>query len=131
MDRLKKTLANQLNKPEDYFNEENLQEAYGEQSGSLVDFVKVALGKYKFPTKRERVNNNFDSWLRQKNFTIEQIMLLSQLKNRFVACDNEITAEDFTKPPLNNQGGIQRAVALFGEDGLTQTLDELNETVLT
>jgi len=126
-----RALANQLNKPEDYFNEENLQEAYGEQSGSLVDFVKVALGKYKFPTKRERVNNNFDSWLRQKNFTIEQIMLLSQLKNRFVACDNEITAEDFTKPPLNNQGGIQRAVALFGEDGLTQTLDELNETVLT
>ena len=126
-----RNLADQLNKPVGYFNEENLKEAYGEPSGSLVDFIKVAFGKYKFPTKKERVDKNFDSWLRQKDFTVEQIMLLSQLKNRFVAGDTQISAEDFTKPPLNNQGGIQRAVALFGEDGLTEALSELNETVLT
>jgi type I restriction enzyme R subunit len=125
-----RSLADQLNKPEDYFNEDNLKEAYGEPSGSLVDFIKVAFGKYTFPTKRERVNRNFDSWLRQKDFTTEQIMLLSQLKNRFVAGDMEITADDFTKPPLREQGGIQRAVALFGEQQLTETLNELNETVL-
>ena len=124
-------LADKLNRPEDYFNEENLKEVYGEPSGSLVDFIKVAFGKYTFPTKRERVNKIFDSWLRQKNFTMEQIMLLSQLKNRFVAGDNEISADDFTKPPLREQGGIQRAVALFGEQGLTETLSELNETVIT
>lgn len=128
-DELEK-LANELNKPDNYFNEDNLKEAYDQPSGSLVDFIKVALGKYTFPTKKERVNENFDSWLRQKNFTVEQILLLSQLKNRFVSGDMEITPEDFNKPPLNNQGGIQRAVALFGEDGLTQALDELNQTVL-
>lgn len=125
-----RNLADKLNSPEDYFNEENLKEAYGEPSGSLADFIKAALGRYTFPTKKERVNKNFDSWLRQKDFTIEQIMLLSQLKNRFVAGDTEITAEDFTKPPLREQGGIQKAVALFGENGLTEALTELNETVL-
>lgn len=124
------SLADELNRPEDYFNEDNLKEAYGEPTGSLSDFIKAAFGKYKFPTKKDRVNKNFDSWLRQKDFTVEQIMLLSQLKNRFVAGDSEISAEDFTKPPLNNQGGIQRAVALFGEQGLTDTLNELNDTVL-
>lgn len=57
-------------------------------------------------------------------------MLLSQLKNRFVAGDNEIGADDFNKPPLREQGGIQKAVSLFGEQGLRQTLEELNQTVL-
>lgn len=123
-------LAAQLNKPEDYFNEDNLKEAYEQPSGSLVDFIKAALGKYTFPTKKERVNKNFDSWLRQKEYTVDQIMLLSQLKNRFVAGDNEIGADDFNKPPLREQGGIQKAVSLFGEQGLRQTLEELNQTVL-
>lgn len=124
-----KKLAAKLNKPEDYFNEDNLKEAYGQPIGSIVDFIKVAFGKYTFPTKRERVNKNFDAWLRQKEFTPQQIMLLALLKNRFAAGDTEISAEDFTKPPLREQGGIQRAVGLFGEDGLKQALNEMNETV--
>lgn len=123
-------LADTLNSPDDYFNEDNLKEAYGQPSGSLADFIKAALGRYTFPTKKERVNKNFDSWLRQKDFSIEQIMLLSQLKNRFVAGDIEVTAEDFTKPPLREQGGIQKAVAIFGEQGLKGVLDEMNQTVL-
>lgn len=123
-------LAVLLNKPEDYFNEDNLKEAYEQPVGSLPDFIRAALGKYVFPTKKERINKNFDSWLRQKDFTIEQIMLLSQLKNRFVAGDNEIDADDFNKPPLSSQGGIQKAVSLFGEQGLIKTLEELNQTVL-
>ncbi|OGH19748.1 MAG: hypothetical protein A3D74_02290 [Candidatus Levybacteria bacterium RIFCSPHIGHO2_02_FULL_37_13] len=123
-------LSHRLNRPEDYFNEDNLKDAYDQPVGSLADFIRVVLGKYAFPTKKERVNKNFDSWLRQKEFGVDQIMLLSQLKNRFVAGDIEITAEDFTKPPLREQGGIQKAVSLFGEQGLRQTLEELNQTVL-
>lgn len=123
-------LAQKLNQPKDYFNEDNLKEAYDQPSGSLFDFIKVALGKYNFPTKKERVNSNYDSWLRQKDFNLSQIMLLSQLKNRFVAGDTEITVDDFNKPPLREQGGIQKAVALFGEQGLKNTLEELNQTVL-
>ncbi len=123
-------LAVQLNKPDDYFNEDNLKEAYEQPTGSLADFIKAALGKYAFPTKKERINKNFDSWLRQKDFTIEQIMLLSQLKNRFVVGDNQISADDFNKPPLREQGGIQKAVSIFGEQNLRNALDELNQTVL-
>lgn len=123
-------LEKRLNSPDYYFNEDNLQEAFEQPSGSLPDFIKAVFGKYKFPTKRERINKTYDSWLRQKEFTPEQIILLSQLKNRFIAGDNEINADDFNKPPLREQGGIQKAVALFGEKGLRQALNELNETVL-
>lgn len=123
-------LAKKLNQPKEYFNEDNLKEAYDQPAGSLVDFIKVAFGKYVFPSKKERINKTFDSWLRQKDFSPEQINLLSQLKNRFVAGNTEITAEDFTKPPLREQGGIQKAVAIFGEQGLKNVLDEMNETVL-
>ncbi len=124
-------LSKKLNSPEFFFNEENLKEAYDQPAGSLIDFVRETFGRYTFPTKKERVNKNFDSWLRQKGFTPEQILLLSQLKNRFIAGDMEITPEDFTKPPLREQGGIQRAISLFGERELKQILNELNETVLT
>lgn len=122
-------LSDKLNRPEDFFNEDNLKEAYDQPTGSLADFIKAALGKYKFPTKKERVNKNFDSWLRQKEFNPDQIMLLALLKNRFAAGDSEISMEDFTKPPLREHGGIQKAVGLFGEDGLKQALNEMNETV--
>jgi len=122
-------LADKLNSPEDYFNEDNLKDAYDQPTGSLADFIKAALGKYKFPTKKERVNKNFDSWLRQKEFSPDQIMLLALLKNRFAAGDSEISIEDFTKPPLREHGGIQKAVGLFGEDGLKLALNEMNETV--
>lgn len=122
-------LVDKLNSPEYYFNQENLQEAYKEPTGSIVDFIKVVFGKYRFPSKKERVEKLFDSWLRQKNFSPQQTNLLSQLKNRFVAGDREITAEDFTKPPFSDQGGVQLAVSLFGEEKLIDVLDELSQTI--
>ena len=123
-------LAEKLNSPDYYFNEENLQEVYKQPTGSILDFIKSALGKYKFPTKQERVENAYSSWLRQKNFSADQTKLLVQLRDRFVAGDSEITAEDFIKPPFSDQGGISYAVALFGEDKLKDVINEMNETVL-
>jgi type I restriction enzyme R subunit len=123
-------LLEKLNSPEYYFNEENLKEAYGQPTGSIADFIKAAMGKYKFPTKKERVQKSYESWLRQKNFSPEQIMLLVQLKDRFVAGDSEISADDFNKPPFSFQGGIQYAINVFGEDKLNDVLNEMNEAVL-
>ncbi|KKR27988.1 MAG: Type III restriction enzyme, res subunit, partial [Candidatus Woesebacteria bacterium GW2011_GWA1_39_8] len=123
-------LIEKLNSPEYYFNQENLQEAYKEPSGSVVDFIKAVFGKYKFPTRKERVEDAYSSWLRQKNFSPEQTKLLIQLRDRFVAGDSEITAEDFTKPPFSDQGGIGYALSIFGEDKLKETLEEMNQTVL-
>lgn len=122
-------LVDKLNSPEYYFNQENLQEAYQEPSGSILDFIKVVFGKHKFLSKKERVERLFDAWLREKNFSSDQSRLLSQLKDRFVAGDNEITAEDFTKPPFSDQGGIQLAVSLFGQERLINVLDELSQTI--
>lgn len=123
-------LMEKLNSPEYYFNQENLQEAYKEPSGSVADFIKAVFGKYKFPTKKERVEDAYSSWIRQKNFSAEQTKLLVQLKDRFVAGDAEITAEDFTKQPFSSQGGISYALSIFGEDKLKATLEEMNHSVL-
>ena len=112
-----------------YFNQENLQEAYKEPTGSVVDFIKAVFDKYKFPTKKERIEDVYSSWLRQKNFTPEQTRLLAQLRDRFVAGDEKIDAEDFTKPPFSDQGGLQLAISLFGEENLIEVLDELSETI--
>jgi len=122
-------LIEKLNSPEYYFNQENLQEAYKEPTGSVVDFIKAVFDKYKFPTKKERIEDVYSSWLRQKNFTPEQTRLLAQLRDRFVAGDEKIDAEDFTKPPFSDQGGLQLAVSLFGEENLIEVLDELSETI--
>ncbi|HLD92151.1 MAG TPA: DEAD/DEAH box helicase family protein [Patescibacteria group bacterium] len=122
-------LIEKLNSPEYYFNQENLQEAYKEPTGSVVDFIKAVFDKYKFPTKKERIEDVYSSWLRQKNFTPQQTRLLAQLRDRFVAGDEKIDAEDFTKPPFSDQGGLQLAISLFGEENLIEVLDELSETI--
>ncbi|MCZ6673006.1 MAG: DEAD/DEAH box helicase family protein, partial [Verrucomicrobia bacterium] len=42
-----KALAERLNKPEMYFNEENLRRAYRQPGGNLINFIKAALGRLK------------------------------------------------------------------------------------
>ena len=42
------TLARRLNRPEHYFNEENLRRAYREPGGTLIDFIRVALSEANF-----------------------------------------------------------------------------------
>lgn len=123
-------LSEKLNSPKYYFNEDNLREAYDEPVGSIVDFVRAALGKFKFPTKEERVEKAYNSWVIQKNLNPEQTKLLIQLKDRFIVGDTEITAEDFTKPPFSLQGGLGYALSVFGEEKLKEILDEMNKSVL-
>lgn len=123
-------LAAKLNSPELYFNEDNLRDAFDEPTGSIVDFIKAALGKFKFPTKQDRVEKAYNSWVIQKNLNPNQTKLLIQLKDRFVAGDKQITAEDFTKPPFSLQGGLDYALSVFGEEKLKEILEEMNTSVL-
>ncbi|MBI3360211.1 MAG: hypothetical protein HY023_03790, partial [Chloroflexi bacterium] len=78
-------LAARLNSPEFWFTEKSLREAYGEPVGALFDFVRAALGLYRFPTREERIENNFRAWVAARSLHPEQSRMLRLLRNRYLA----------------------------------------------
>jgi len=121
-------LAQLLNHPEYFFNEANLRDAYGQPTSNLLDFIKSSLGMHKFPTKEERVSKAFDAWIIQKNFAPEQTRVLRMLKNQYLA-GSKADIADFNRPPISQYGGLQYALKVFGEDGLKEVVDDLQQGV--
>lgn len=123
-----KTLANRLNRPEYYFNEENLRRAYRNEGGNLIDFVRAALGTFKVKSREEELTENFNAWLVAKSLTPQQAQYLSLMKNRGIA-SGRIQLEDLFKPPLSILNAAGLGVELFGEKGLRDIIADLNESV--
>jgi type I restriction enzyme R subunit len=123
-------LANRLNSPEYYFNEENLRRAYKNPVGNLIDFIKAALGLLEIKGRDEKLEEQFRAWLVAKKLAPEQAEYLSLLKNRGIAT-GEVQLDDLFKPPLSilNAAGI--GIELFGEQGLREIVDDLNKNVFS
>jgi type I restriction enzyme R subunit len=121
-------LADQLNRPENYFNEENLRLAYRRAAGNIIEFIRHALGLEKLKTKEEEINENFQAWLVSRNVTPEQAQYLALLKNRGVAV-GEVRIEDLFEPPLSILNAADVGVELFGEQGLQEIVADLNEAL--
>ena len=121
-------LARRLNQPELYFNEDNLRRAYRNPGGTLVDFIRAALGMLRIKGRDEQLDENFRAWLVSRSLTPEQAQYLALLKNRGIAKDG-IDIEDLFAPPLSilNAGGL--GIELFGEQGLKQVVADLNESM--
>jgi type I restriction enzyme R subunit len=47
------SLAVKLNNPKCYFNEDNVRRAYKQPGGSLIDFIRAALGSVKLKSRDE------------------------------------------------------------------------------
>jgi type I restriction enzyme R subunit len=123
-----KALTGRLNRPEMYFNEENLRRAYRRPGGNLIDFIKAALGSLKIKPREEELTENFQAWLVAKSLTPQQAQYLSLLKNRGIA-RGQIGLEDLFKPPLSILNAAELGVELFGEKGLKEIIEDLNESV--
>jgi type I restriction enzyme R subunit len=123
-----KALAAKLNQPKNYFNEENLRNAYRNPLGDLIDFIKAALGLTKVKTREEILNENFNAWLVSKNLTPDQAQYLILLKNRGIA-RGEVSIDDLFSPPLSILNAGQVGVELFGEQGLKTIISDMNESV--
>lgn len=123
-----KALADRLNRPEMYFNEENLRRAYRQPGGNLIDFIKTALGSLKIKPREEELTENFQAWLVAKALTPKQAEYLSLLKNRGIA-RGRIELEDLFQPPLSILNAAELGVDLFGEKGLKEIIEDLNESV--
>jgi len=63
-----------------------------------------------------------------KKFTPDQAQYLSLLKNRGVL-RGKVEVEDLFKPPLSILNAAGRGIELFGEKGLKQVVNEMNESV--
>ncbi|HXG20501.1 MAG TPA: type I restriction-modification enzyme R subunit C-terminal domain-containing protein [Methylomirabilota bacterium] len=121
-------LAKRLNRPEMYFNEDNLRRAYNQPSGTLIDFIRAALGRFKLKSREEELTENFQAWLVSKNFNPEQAQYLTFLKNRGVV-RGKIEIGDLFQPPLSVLNAAGLGVELFGEKGLKDVISDLNSSV--
>lgn len=121
------SLAKRLNSPEYYFDEKVLRKAFEQPSGSLTDFIRAALGQYKFPTREERIVNVFNSWVTEHSDSIkpEQAQMLRLLQSRVLAGD-KIEMRMFSQPPFSLWGGRVRMEQLFGKQNLVKIVEELN-----
>ena len=122
-------LAQRLNQPQRYFNEDNLRRAYRNPGGNLVDFIRAALGMLKIKSRQERVEENFRAWLVAKNLTPEQAQYLALLKNRGLV-KGKVLLDDLFAPPLSILNAANIGIELFGEQGLRSVMDEINQSVL-
>lgn len=122
-------LAQRLNQPQRYFNEDNLRRAYRNPGGNLVDFIRAALGMLKLKSREERVEDNFRAWLVVKNLAPEQAQYLALLKNRGLV-KGKVSLDDLFAPPLSILNAANIGIELFGEQGLRNVMDEINQSVL-
>lgn len=121
-------LAAKLNNPRYYFNEDNLRRAYRKPAGSLIDFIKAALGSVKIKSREEELTENFHAWLVTKSLTPQQAQYLSLLKNRGIA-SGKIELDDLFRPPLSVLNAAGLGVELFGERGLKEIVEDMNDAV--
>lgn len=126
-------LADKLNSPKFYFNEVNLREAYHYPLGTLNDFIKTALNIQSLPTEEQlyedRINELFEAWLVDKNFTVDQSKILRLIKAQYIARRQPIDASIFEEPIFRQMGGINHVLKVFTEDDLKMTLKDLNQRI--
>jgi type I restriction enzyme R subunit len=121
-------LARRLNRPDHYFNEENLRRAYREPGGNLIDFIRAALGKLRIKSREEKLEESFRAWLVSRSLTPQQAEYLCLLKNRGIAT-GRVRLDDLFEPPLSILNAAGKGVELFGEDGLREVVAAMNESV--
>jgi type I restriction enzyme R subunit len=120
-------LAQRLNSPEYYFEEKSLRRAFEQPTGSLSDFIRAALGLFKFPTKEERIRRAFSTWVTENSDSIDhaQAQMLRLLESRVLRGD-KIEMPMFSQPPFSLWGGLVKMENLFGRERLRTLIDELN-----
>jgi len=118
-------LTRRLNRPEHYFNEDNLRRAYRNPGGSLVDFIRAALGRLRIKSREEKLEETFRAWLVSRSLTPQQAEYLCLLKNRGIAT-GRVSLEDLFEPPLSILDAAGKGVELFGEEGLRKVVEDLN-----
>jgi type I restriction enzyme R subunit len=127
------TLTEKLNSPEFYFNEANLRAAYHYPEGTLSEFIKSALKLFELPKEEQlierKINDLFEAWLIERNFSSEQSKILRMVKSQYLANKEKIDVSIFNQPLFIQLGGLQAVLRIFGEKEIQETLKELNTKI--
>jgi len=129
-DEEESALSEQLNNPEFYFNEDNLRRAYRRPGGTLIDFIRAALGKLKLKSREQELAENFQAWLVTKNLNPEQAQYLALIKNRGIV-RGKVEIDDLFQPPLSVLNVAGLGVELFGEKGLKEIIIDMNDSIFS
>lgn len=127
-DEEEESLAQRLNRPEMYFNENNLRHAYRRPGGTLLDFIRAVLGSFKLKSREEELTENFQAWLVSRNLNPDQAQYLALLKNRGIV-RGKVEVSDLFQPSLSILNAAGLGVELFGERGLKEIIEDLNKSV--
>ncbi len=130
-------LAHKLDAPEFWFTESTLRKAFDQPTGSLNDFIRSALGLYQFPTREQRVERAFTTWVAEHSSSInpDQARMLSLLRNVVLASIREmkytpIDTNLFTRAPFTLLGGRVKMETIFGgREKLSAIIEELNTLI--
>jgi type I restriction enzyme R subunit len=120
-------LSERLNRNENYFNEENLRHAYRTPVGTIIDFIRAALGLIQVKSHEEQIDDNFRAWLVGNQFSPEQAGFLSMLKARGLA-NGHVELSELFEPPLIHSNAPEQAARLFGP-AIKDVVAELNSEV--
>ena len=103
------------------------------QLTDIVSLVRFALQQEdELVPYPDKVKARFSNWIaqqqnRERKFTPEQMRWLEMIRDH-VATSVEITLDAFDYNPFSQQGGLGKAMQLFGKE-LRPLLDELNEAL--
>ncbi|MBW2690162.1 MAG: restriction endonuclease subunit R, partial [Deltaproteobacteria bacterium] len=78
--------------------------------------------------REQEMTENFQAWLVSRNLNPEQAQYLALIKNRGIV-RGRIDIDDLFQPPLSILNAAGLGIELFGENGLRQIIDDLNESV--
>jgi type I restriction enzyme R subunit len=120
-------LTRRLNSPEYFFDGKALRKAFEQPTGSLTDFIRAALGQYRFPSREERIRGVFNAWIAEKSNDMDKqkIMMLRLLEQRIITGD-KLEMRMFSQTPFSLWGGRVRMEQLFGKKYLVKIVEELN-----
>jgi type I restriction enzyme R subunit len=122
-----------LNSPELYITEDKLREAYNQPFGTLVQFIKSILGKYKFKSQEDEIAESFDAFIIAHNYNTDQTRFLRVIKNVFLAKVRRhelLEVDDFYEGPVKELGG-DIAERLFSKQEIEEVLEFFNRRVQT
>jgi len=115
-------LIRRLNAPKYYFNE-GLRRAYRDRNGNLIDFIRAALGTFKIKGREEKLEENFH-WLVSAHLPPASSISLYQRTGNYRVSQRLKTCSSRPFNPGCSRSGME----LFGQQGLRDIFDELNQS---
>ena len=116
-------LADALNRPDLYVNEQVLQEVYQQPDAGLIDFTRHVLGLSRLPSREEQIKKAFDQFIADHpQYTATQIRFIRAVRSA-VLRQARLAASDLRKGPFLRIGDVHQ---LFSDTELTELIDFAN-----